>query len=147
MCFFPTPLDSNSNQESPGGPSVRRGGQCHQLRCVPVDRDCNRGTRGNEGGCQEGPGVQGRHECPRYATWSSSLWERHPCLCDRGQPFLHLSTSAFPTPLSRNQSFSCPLGGAGGSLWGVVGGSLGLIAETLRKRELGRSNTVRGHDS
>lgn len=79
MFFSPIPLDSNSDEESPGGPSIRRGQQFHQRCPLAVEWDCDRGSRGDPGGHQEGPGVQGRHECLRWVPLSSSPCRRHLC--------------------------------------------------------------------
>lgn len=65
MFLPPTPLDSNSDEEGSGGPPIRRGQQRHRRRPLAVERDCDRGSGGDPGGYQEGPGVQGWHECLR----------------------------------------------------------------------------------
>lgn len=79
MFFSSIPLDPNSDEESPGGPPIRRGWQCHQCCPLAIEWDCDWGSGGDPGGDQEGPGVQGRHERLRWVPLSSSPCGRHLC--------------------------------------------------------------------
>lgn len=60
-----------------------------------------------------------------------------------------LSAPGIPHSLSGNQWLCRPLGGAGGSLWGVVGGSLGLVVRDGGTEGEGdrQKQSPEGHDN